>query len=262
MIKLSSIDPTEFSDESGRKIYISTATRRFFRQKFESDFGKTPNEALNRIIGEDVSNSSNLKNFIPSTGSVAEKKRELGVIKKSANFGVYYFCISSAEGTRVITVKDSIKEGKPPQEYGSRVETGVVDPKRGKQIRVNTSVRKIFKQDYRTMAFPPDPVKTFENAGILELSKYIAELYAKNSNNVKHVWRNPSRSENVMEVRSFGSNQYFITMLSEEYCDIVSVQGQWLSKKMKEYRASTTTKEYTPSRAGKGERKQRGDYLR
>lgn len=262
MIKLSSIDPTEFSDESGKKIYISTATRKFFREKFESDFGKAPNDDLNRTIGEDVANSSNVRTFIPSTGSVAEKKRELGVIKKSTNFGIYYLCISSESGTRVITAKESIKEGKPPPEYGSRVETGVIDPKRGRQIRVNTTVRKIFKQDYRTMAFPPDPIKTFENAGILELSKYIAELYAKNANNVKHVWRNPKRSENVMEIRSFGTNQFFVAMLSEEYCDIVSIQGQWLSKKMKEYREKTVSKEFSPSRLGKGERKYRGDYTR
>jgi hypothetical protein len=262
MIKLSSIDPTEFSDESGRKIYISTATRRFFRQKFESDFGKTPNEALNRIIGEDVSNSSNLKNFIPSTGSVAEKKRELGVIKKSANFGVYYFCISSAEGTRVITVKESIKEGKPPQEYGSRVSTGVMDPKHGREIRVNTTVRNIFREDYKTMAFPPDPIKTFQNAGILELSKYIADLYAKNSNKIRKVWKTPSRSENIMEIRTFGSNQFFVTILDESYCDIISVQDQFLSEKTKKYREEKVKKEWAPSRSGKGERTYKKDYLR
>ncbi len=262
MIKLSSIDPTEFSDESGRKIHISTGTRKFFRDKFESDFGSVSNDDLNRIIGEDVSKSGNVKNFIPSTGSISERKRELGVIKKSSTFGVYYFCISADSITRVITVKESIKEGSPPQEFGSRVETGIVDPRHGKPIRVNTTVRKIFKQDYKTMAFPPDPVKTFENAGIMELSKYIADLFAKNSGNVKHIWRNPNRSNNLMEIRSFGSNQYFVTMLSEEYCDIVSIQGQWLSKKMKEYRGSAVSKEFSPSRIGKGERKHKGDYSR
>jgi len=259
MIKLSSIDPTEFSDESGNKIHISTATRKFFRQKFESDFGKSPNDSLNRIIGEDVANSTNVKTFVPSTGSISEKKRELGVIKKSSAFGIYYLCISSNSITRVITVKESIKEGKPPPEYGSRVETGVVDPKRGKPIRVNTSVRKIFKQDYKTMAFPPDPIKTFENAGILELSKYIAELYAKNANKVLHVWRNPKRSDNLMEIRSFGTNQYFVAMLSEGYCDIVSVQGQWLSKRIKEYREGA---KWAPSRSGRGERTHKKDYTR
>jgi len=262
MIKLSSMDPTEFSDESGRKIYISTATRKFFREKFESDFGKSPNNDLNRTIGEDVSNSSNVKTFIPSTGSIGEKKRELGVIKKSANFGIYYFCVSSESETRVIVAKESIKEGKPPAEYGSRVQTGVVDPARGKEIRVNTTVRNIFKQDYRTMAFPPDPIKTFENAGILELSKYIADIYAKSANKINHTWKNPSRSENIMEIRAFGSNQFFVTILSKEYCDIISVQGQWLSDKIKKYREGTVKTEWTPSRLGKGERKQRGDYLR
>ena len=256
------MDPTEFTDESGSKIYISTGTRKLFREKFSSDFGSTSNEVLNKIIGEDVSKSTNIKTFIPGSSSASGKKRELGVIKKSSTFGIYYFCISSDSITRVITAKESIKEGRPPQEFGSRVETGVTDPKRERAIRVNTTVRKIFKQDYKTMAFPPDPIKTFENAGILELSKYIAELYAKNANNVKHVWRSPSRSENIMEIRSFGTNQYFVSILSEQYCDIVSVQGQWLSKKMKEYRESKVSKEFSPSRIGKGERKYRGDYTR
>jgi hypothetical protein len=259
MIKSSSMDPTEFSDESGNKIYVSTATRKFFREKFSSDFSSTSNDELNRIIGEDVSKSKNVKIFVPNTGSITQKQRELGVIKKSSTFGIYYFCISSSSISRVITVKESIKEGRPSQEFGSRVETGVIDPKRGKTIRVNTTVRKIFKQDYKTMAFPPDPVKTFENAGILELSKYIAELYAKNANNVKHVWKSPNRSENIMEIRSFGTNQFFVTMLSEEYCDIVSVQGQWLSERTKKYREGA---KWAPSRADRGERIHKKDYTR
>lgn len=256
------MDPTEFSDKSGSKIYISTGTRKFFREKLTSDFSSTSNEVLNKIIGEDVSKSEDVKTFIPGSSSVSGKKREIGVIKKSTTFGLYYFCISSDSITRVITAKESIREGAPPKEFGSRVETGVVDTKRNRQIRVNTTVRKIFKQDYKSLAFPPDPIKTFENAGILELSKYIAELYAKNANNVKHIWKNPNRSENVMEIRSFGTNQYFVAIISDEYCDIVSVQGQWLSKKMKEYREDKVSKEFTPSRMGKGERKYRGEYVR
>ena len=262
MQKLASIDPTDFSDESGRKISISTGPRMFFREKFVKDFGNSSNDELNQIIGGDVSNSENVKTFVPGSSSISEQKRELGIIKKSKSFGVYYICIAENSSLRLISVKESIKEGAPAPEFGSRVATGVVDPARGKEIRVNTTVRKIFKQDYKTMAFPPNTIKTFENAGILELSKYIAELYAKSANKIDHVWRNPSRSENVMEIRSFGSNQFFVTILSEEYCDIVSVQGQWLSEKIKQYRQRDVKKEWSPSRLDKGERKHKKDYLR
>jgi hypothetical protein len=112
------------------------------------------------------------------------------------------------------------------------------------------------------LAFPPDPIKTFENAGILELSKYIATLYSSGGDKTIHVWRNPSRSENLMEIRAFGRNQYFITILGDQYCDIISVQGQWLSDKMKKYRETSVKKEFSPSREGKGERARGGDYLR
>jgi hypothetical protein len=262
MLKVSSIDPTDISDESGRKIHISTGPRLYFRDKFYSDFGDIRNEELNKIIAEDVSRSTTVKAFVPSTGSIAEKKRELGSIKKSQSFGIFYFCVSADSITRVISVKESIKEGKPPQEYGSRVATGIMDPKHGREIRVNTTVRNIFRQDYKTMSFPLDPLKTFQNAGILELSKYIADLYAKNSNKVRKIWKTPSRSENLMEIRTFGSNQFFVTILDESYCDIVSVQDQFLSEKTKKYREEKVTKEYAPSRAGKGERKHKKDYLR
>lgn len=262
MQKLASIDPTDFSDESGRKISISTGPRMFFREKFAKDFGSSSNDELNQIIGGDISNSENVKTFVSGSSSIGNKKRELGIIKKSKSFGIYYICIAEDSSLRLISVKESIKEGPPPPEFGSRVSTGITDPARGKEIRINTTVRKIFKQDYKTMAFPPNTVKTFENAGILELSKYIAELYAKSSNKINHTWKNPSKSENVMEIRSFGSNQFFVTILSEQYCDIISVQGQWLSEKLKKYREGTVKTEWTPSRTGKGERKQKGDYLR
>lgn len=255
MQKLASIDPTDFSDESGRKISISTGPRMFFREKFAKDFGNSSNDELNQIIGGDISNSENVKTFVPNSSSVSEQKRELGIIKKSRSFGVYYFCIAESSSLRLISVKESIKQGPPPPEFGSRVATGVTDPARGKEIRVNTTVRKIFKQDYKSVAFPPNIIKTFENAGILELSKYIAEIYAKSANKINHVWVNPSRSENVMEIRAFGSNQFFVTILSDQYCDIVSVQGQWLSEKIKQYRQSKVKKEWSPSRLGKGERK-------
>jgi len=262
MQKLASIDPTDFSDESGRKIHISTGPRMFFREKFAKDFGNVNNAELNNIIGSDVANSENVKTFIPGSSSVSNKKRELGIIYRSKSFGIYYICIAADSINRLIAVKESIKEGTPPPEFGSRVSTGITDPARGKEIRVNTTVRKIFKEDYKTMAFPPNTVKTFENAGILELSKYIADLYAKSANKINHVWKNPSKSENVMEIRTFGSNQFFVTILDEQYCDIISVQGQWLSEKLKKYREGTVKKDWTPSRLGKGERKQRGDYLK
>lgn len=264
MIKFSSMDKTQQSDESGRVILISTGPRVYFREKFsttENNFSEYRNDELNNFIAADVSKSENIKTFVPSSSSVESKSRELGIIKKSKQFGIYYICIASNSELRVISVKDSIKEGKPPAEFGSKVETGVTDPKRGKQIRVSTTVRKIFKQDFKTMAFPPNPLKTFENAGILELSKYIAEKYAENAANVKKVWKNETKSPNVMEIRSFGTNKYFVTILTEEFCDIISIQGQWLSQKQKKQREGYST-EFTPSREGKGERKHKKDYLR
>lgn len=264
MIKISSMDKTQQSDESGRIILISTGPRVYFREKFsttENNFSEYRNDELNNFIAADVSKSENIKTFVPNSGSIENKSRELGIIKKSKQFGIYYLCIGSNSELRVISLKDSIKEGKPPPEFGSRVETGVTDPKRGRQIRVNTTVRKIYKQDFKTMAFPPNPLKTFENAGILELSKYIAEEYAKNAANVKKVWRNEKKSPNILEIRSFGTNKYFVTILTEEFCDIISIQGQWLSQKQKKQREGYST-EFTPSREGKGERKQKKDYIR
>ena len=264
MIKFSSMDKTQQSDESGRNILISTGPRIYFREKFsttENNLADFRNDELNNFIAADVSKSENIKTFVPNSGSIESKSRELGIIKKSKQLGIYYLCIASKSELRVISVKDSIKEGKPPAEFGSRVETGVTDPKRGRQIRVNTTVRKIYKQDFKTMAFPPNPLKTFENAGILELSKYIAEEYAKNAANVKNVWKNEAKSPNIMEIRSFGTNKYFVTILTEEFCDIISIQGQWLSQKQKKQREGYST-EFTPSREGKGERKNKKGYLR
>lgn len=258
------MDKTQQSDESGRNILISTGPRIYFREKFsttENNLADFRNDELNNFIAADVSKSENIKTFVPNSGSIESKSRELGIIKKSKQLGIYYLCIASKSELRVISVKDSIKEGKPPAEFGSRVETGITDPKRGRQIRVNTTVRKIYKQDFKTMAFPPNPLKTFENAGILELSKYIAEEYAKNAANVKNVWKNEAKSPNIMEIRSFGTNKYFVTILTEEFCDIISIQGQWLSQKQKKQREGYST-EFTPSREGKGERKNKKGYLR
>ena len=65
-----------------------------------------------------------------------------------------------------------------------------------------------------------------------------------------------------MEIRAFERNQYFVTILGDQYCDIISVQGQWLSDKMKKYRETSVKKKFSPSREGKGERKHKKDYLR
>lgn len=252
--KKSSIDPSQQIDESGRTIFISTGCRIFFRKDITDsveDFSSMRNEELTEFIALDVSKSKNVKTFVPKSSSVASGKRELGVIKKSSKYGIYYICIGSNSELRVISIKKQIKEG-GEKKFSSLVETGVVDPKRGLKIRVTTTVRKIFRQDYKNYNFPPQPEKTFENAGILELSIYIAELFAKNSDKVKDVFSNISRSQNLIEIRSFGSNSYFVTALRDGFADIIGVQGQYLSKKVKE---KGRVQNWNPSRSGKTPRK-------
>ena len=256
-LKKSSIDPSQQTDESGRTIFISTGCRIFFRAEVTSGLeegSSMQNSELTELIAHDVANSSNVKTFVPKSSSVSSGKREIGVIKKSGKYNIYYVCIGNSSELRVISVKKEIKEG-GGKKFSSLVETDVTDPETGFKVRVTTTVRKIFRQDYKSYNFPPQPEKTFENAGILELSNYIAELYAKNSGNVKDKFSNISRSQNVMEIRSFGSNSYFVTALREGYADIVGVQGQYRSKKMKEKGNITDRDSWSPSRLGRTPRK-------
>lgn len=256
-LKKSSIDPSQQTDESGRTIYISTGCRMFFRKEIssgEQEFSSMRNEELTEFIAHDVSSSKNVKTFVPKSSSAESGKREIGVIKKSDKYNVYYVCIGSSSELRVISVKKEIKEG-GEKKFSSLVETDITDPSTGLKVRVTTTVRKIFRQDYKTYNFPPQPEKTFENAGILELSNYIAELYAKNADNIKDKFSNISRSQNLMEIRSFGSNSYFVTALREGYADIVGVQGQYRSKKMKEKGNITNREDWSPSRLGRTPRK-------
>ena len=66
MLKFSEQNETQYSDESGKKIVITTGPRTFFRKNLNADgndFSETRNDELNQIIAQDVSQSQNVKTF-------------------------------------------------------------------------------------------------------------------------------------------------------------------------------------------------------
>ena len=125
------------------------------------------------------------------------------------------------------------------------METGITDPTSGKQIRVTSTARKEYRDLYKETPFPPNTGRTFANADILELSIYIAKIYAGRPDGRKHVWKNEkiAESENsggVLEIRLVGSNRYLVASLKENFVDIISLQGGMMAKKQKkEYGRST-----------------------
>lgn len=265
MLKVSEINPTSLTDESGRKIAVATGPRVYFRTTLSSegnDFSHMPNHQLDELIAADVAGSENIKTFVPRSSGIGSGTRDLGVIKKSKQYGMFYMCIASGQTLRVIKIQTEIREGPSGGEkMPSKVDTGVMDDKRGVTILVTTTVRKIFRTDYKSQAFPLDTSKTFENAGILELSKYIASLWSKGV--TKYTWKDPKKVESdtsggVLEIRSFGSNSYLIGSLKEGSTDIISVQGQWVTPATKKHLGDSRM---NVSRENKKQRKQQsGSY--
>jgi hypothetical protein len=258
MIKIGEINETEMTDESGRKIAIATGPRVYFRTTLSSegnDFSHMPNHQLDELIAADVAGSQNVKIFVPKSSSIEKGVRETGVIKKSPQHGIFYVCIAGAT-LRVIKVQADFKEGSTGEKMPSKVETGVMDSKTGLPIRVTTTVRRIFRQDYGQQAFPGDTTKTFDNAGIKELSDYIAKL--ANSGDPKYEWSNPNKPESdtsggVLEIRSFGSNSYFVLSQKSDFLDVISVQGRFATPKI---RSQLGGSKMDVSRLGKSPRKQ------
>ena len=260
MIKVGEINETGLTDESGRKIAIATGPRVYFRTELstsDNDLSKMPNLQLDELIAADVSGSENIKTFVPRSSGIGSGTRDLGVIKKSKQYGMFYMCIASGQTLRVIKVQTEIREGSGGGEkMPSKVDTGVTDSKTGKPIRVTTTVRRIFRQDYGPQAFPPDPNKTFDNAGIKELSDYIAKL--ANSGVSKYEWNNQNRPESetsggILEIRSFGSNSYFVLSQKPDFLDVVSVQGRFVTPKIRQQLGESGM---ATSRLGKKPRKQ------
>lgn len=260
MIKMGEINPTSIQDESGRKIAIATGPRVYFRTELstaDNDLSKMPNLQLDELIASDVAGSENIKTFVPKSSGIGSGTRDLGVIKKSKQYGMFYMCIASGQTLRVIKVQTEIREGSGGGEkMPSKVETEVTDSQTGKQIRVTTTVRKIFRQDHGGQAFPMDTNKTFDNAGIKELSEYIAKLFS--SGTTQYQWSNPNKPETetsggMLEIRSFGSNKYFVASLKDGFTDILSVQGKWASEKVRKMLGG---RHMETSRLGKSPRKQ------
>lgn len=260
MIKNSSVDPTSISDESGRKIAVATGPRVYFRTALSStdnDFSHMPNHQLDELIAADVAGSQNIKTFVVRSSGITPGTRDLGVIKKSKQYGMFYICVASGQHLRVIKCQTEIREGSGSGEkMPSKVDTGITDEKTGKTIRVTTTVRRIFRQDFGQTAFPPDPNKTFDNAGIKELSEYAARLFSAGT--VQYQWENPAKPETEtsggpLEIRSFGTNSYFVASIKDSTIDIVSIQSKWASEKVKKMLGG---RHMEASRLGKSPRKQ------
>ncbi len=250
MIKTAAIEESEYTDESGRKISIATGPRIYFRKTLssaENDFSSVKNAELNGIIASDVAGSKTIKTFKAKSPSVSEGENELGILKKSVQYNIYYVCIGSQAQLRVITIQTEIKEGKLQTKFGPKVDTGVTDSTQGLPIRVSTTVRNIFRKDYGDTPFPQDPSKTFNTAGIQELSEYIAKVYSAKSGGISHSF--PLKDESVGEIRAFGPNRFFIASIKPEAIDIISVQGKWFSEK---YNAYLKNKGYSPNRENRG----------
>lgn len=262
MIKIGEINPTNVIDESGRKIAIATGPRVYFRTELstsDNDLSKMPNLQLDELIAADVAGSQNVKTFVPRSSGIGSGTRDFGVIKKSKQYGMFYMCIASGQTLRVIKIQTEIREGPSGGEkMPSKVDTGISDPISGLEVRVTTTVRKVFRQDYKDTPFPPDPNLNFSNAGIKDLSVYIAKLFAANSDNVKYTWENPNKpasetSGGTLEIRSFGSNQYFVASIKDSTVDVISIQGKWASDRVK---SMLNGRHMETSRLGKSPRKQ------
>ena len=219
----------------------------YFRKELstpDNDFNEYRNAELNEFIAADVAGSENIRSFSASSSSIADAAQEQVMMKKSRQYGFYYVCILSKSELRVVKIQTEIKTGKP-KKYGSKVETGITDPASGKPIRVTSTVRKEYRDLYRETAFPSGTGRTFANADILELSKYIANLYASRPQGRKHVWKNENIPETetsggVLEIRVVGSNRYLVASIKENFVDIISLQGGMMAKKTKkEYGRST-----------------------
>ena len=261
MIKTSSVDPTQQTDESGRKILIATGPRLYFRKDLstpDNDFNEYRNTELNEFIAADVAGSENIRSFAASSSSVADAAQEQVMLKKSKQYGFYYVCILSKSELRVVKIQKEIKTG-IQKKYGSKVETGITDPTSGKQIRVTSTARKEFRDLYKETAFPPNTSRTFANADILELSKYIANLYASRPDGRKHIWKNENVPETetsggVLEIRLMGSNRYLVASIKENFVDIISLQGGMMAKRDKQVykknteRSLSKMKEYEKTR--------------
>lgn len=254
MLKVSEINPTSLTDESGRKIAIATGPRVYFRTTLstgDNDFSHMPNHQLDELIAGDVAASQNVKIFVPKSSGIESGKREQGVIKKSPQHGIFYVCIAGST-LRVIKVQTEFKEGSTGEKMPSKVETGVMDESRGVPIRVTTTCRKIFRQDYKDQAFPGDTTKTFDNASIKELSEYIGKLYAAGQS--KYIWKNKKQPDSdTMEIRSFGSNSYFVAAHHDGFTDIIGVQGRYVTPAVKKQLGDSGM---DTSRLGKSPRKE------
>lgn len=250
MIKTSAIEESEHSDESGRKISVATGPRIYFRGSLatpENDFSTANNAELNAIIATDVAASETIKTFKAKSSSVAGQAQELGILKKSRQFGVYYVCIGSNSELRVIAIQTDIKTGKPESKSPSKVETGVMDSVHSLPIRVSTTARNLFRKDYGDTPFPPDTSRTFATIGIKELSEYIAKIYSSKAGGITHSF--PLKDESVGEIRSFGPNRFFVSSIKDDAIDLISIQGKWFSEK---YSAYLKQKGYKASKTDRG----------
>lgn len=121
-------------------------------------------------------------------------------------------------------------------------ETEITDPSSGKQIRVSTTTRLLYRKSY------PQEYGQMRNA---RLNQVIAKDFASNSNNVLHYFRlgkkGTSRTEykpvgaeegkiygNVAEIRGNASS-FFISAIQDDTIDILTIQNSWLKPK---YRGS------------------------
>ena len=119
-------------------------------------------------------------------------------------------------------------------------ETEVVDPSSGKQIRISTTTRLLYRKAY------PQEYGDMRNA---RLNQAIAKDFASNSGNVLHYFRlgkrgaprnehKPEGAEegkvygNVAEIRGNASS-FFISAIQDDTIDILTIQNSWIKPKYK-----------------------------
>lgn len=102
-------------------------------------------------------------------------------------------------------------------------ESKVVDKRTGLDIKVSTTVRKIFRKAF------PDKFLDMRNA---RLNYYISEDFSSNSSNVVHFFKLGKNGE-LAEIRKGSGGIYYISAIRKNTIDILVIQSDWIKPKFK-----------------------------
>lgn len=101
-------------------------------------------------------------------------------------------------------------------------ETEITDPRHGKEIRISTTTRLIYRKAY------PQEYGAMRNA---RLNQVIAKEFAAQANSVLHYFRlGESGREGVAEIRGNASS-FFIAAIKDDSVDVLTIQNSWFKPK-------------------------------